>query len=140
MSKHTPGFNTEIPNKIMTPDEVSTRLGTLEFFDGMPTDATASTLLDHLTFMRGVQVFLNTVPVASLEAVRIGLGEVGATAANQVVIYDDLMDSNSFFLTGNTDTVYALAMLDLNRDGPTVGRRSHLAVDRELSMMLGSVS
>jgi hypothetical protein len=120
MSKHTPGFNTEIPSKIMTPDEVSTRLGTLEFFDGMPTDATASTLLDHLTFMRGVQVFLNTVPVASLEAVRIGLGEVGATAANQVVIYDDLMDSNSLFLTGNTDTVYALAMLDLDRDGPTV--------------------
>ena len=30
------------------------------------------------------------------------------------------MDSNSLFLTGNTDTVYALAVLDLDRDGPTV--------------------
>ncbi len=120
MSAHTPNFNTVIPEKVMTPDRVSTRLGTLEFFDGMPTDATASTLLDHLTFLRGVEVFLNTVQVASLEAVRIGLGEIGATAANQVVIYDDLMDSNSLFLTGNTDTVYALGVLDLDRDGPTV--------------------
>lgn len=73
MAKNTPSFNTEIPAKIVTPDRVSTRLGTLEFFDGMPTDATASTLLDHLTFLRGVEVFLNTVQVASLEAARIGL-------------------------------------------------------------------
>ncbi len=120
MSSKTPRFNTHIPDKIMTPDLVATRLGDLEFFDGMPTDTTASTLLDHLTFLRGVEVFLNTVQVASLEAARIGLGAVGATAANKVVIYDDLMDSNSLFLTGNTDTVYALVMLELDRDGPTV--------------------
>ncbi len=120
MAKSTPNFNTEIPEKIMTPDQVRTRVGTLEFFDGMPTDATATILREHLTFLRGVQVFLNTVQVASLEAVRVGLAEVGAAAANQVVIYDELMDSNSLFLTGNTDTVYALAMLDLERDGPTV--------------------
>ena len=120
MAKHTPNFTTEIPSMIMTPDHVSRWLGTLEFFDGMPTDATASTLLDQLTFLRGVEVFLNTVQVGSLEALRIGLGEIGATEAHQVVISDDLMDSHSLFLTGNTDTVYALGMLDLERDGPTV--------------------
>src|ERR1700733_4148722 len=120
MAKSTPNFNTEIPEKIMTPDQVRTRVGTLEFFDGMPTDATATILREHLTFLRGVQVFLNTVQVASLEAVRVGLAEVGAAAANQVLIYDDLMDSNSLFLTGNTDTVYAIAYLELDRDGPTV--------------------
>ena len=120
MSAKTPNFNTHIPERIMTPDRVATRLGDLEFFDGMPTDSTAATLHDHLTFLRGVETFLNTVQVASLEAVRIGLAEVGATAANDVVIYDDLMDSNSLFLTGNTDTVYALAILELDRDGPTV--------------------
>ena len=120
MANNTPNFNTHIPDKILTPDRVSTRLGDLEFFDGMPTDATAATLLDHLTFLRGVEVFLDTVQVASLKPARVGLAEVGATAANKVVIYDNLMDSNSLFLTGNTDTVYALAMLDLDRDGPTV--------------------
>ncbi len=120
MSGHTPNFNTQIPEKIMTPDRVATRLGDLEFFDGMPTDATAATLRDHLTFLRGVEVFLDTVQVASLEALRTGLAEVGATAANRVVTYDDLMDSNSLFLTGNTDTVYAVSILELDRDGPTV--------------------
>jgi hypothetical protein len=58
----TPNFNAEIPTKIMTPDRVSSRLGTLEFFDGMPSDATAATVLDHLTFLRGVGMFLSTIP------------------------------------------------------------------------------
>jgi hypothetical protein len=60
--EHTPNFNTTIPDKIMTPDKVSTRLGSLEFFDGMPTDATAATLLDHLTFLRGVEFLLELRP------------------------------------------------------------------------------
>jgi hypothetical protein len=45
---------------------------------------------------------------------------MGVAAANQVLIFDELMDSNPLFLTGNTDTVYAPAMLDLAADGPTV--------------------
>ena len=56
LEKPTPNFNTAIPAKIMTPDRVPTRLGTLEFFDGMPTEATAATVLEHLTFLRGVEV------------------------------------------------------------------------------------
>jgi len=31
----TPGYNTKIPDSIMTPDKVETRIGTLEFFDGI---------------------------------------------------------------------------------------------------------
>ena len=123
----------------MTPDRVETRLGTLEFFDGMPTDATAATVLEHLTFLRGVEVFLSTIPAASLEAIRAGLASVGATASNKVVIFDDLMDSNPLFLTGNTDMVYALAILDLDRDGPTVVEIPPGA-GREPWTTLGSVS
>ncbi len=120
MAPNTPNFNTPIPEKIMTPDQVPTRLGTLEFFDGMPTNATAAVVLEHLTFLRAVEVFLSAIPAASLEAMRAGLEGFGATASNKVVIFDELADSNSLFLTGNTDTVYALALLDLDRDGPTV--------------------
>jgi hypothetical protein len=36
------------------------------------------------------------------------------------VITDRLLDSNPLLLTGNTDTVYAIVMLDIERDGPTV--------------------
>lgn len=46
--------------------------------------------------------------------------EDGILASNKVVIFDDLIDSNSLFLTANTDTVYALAVLELDRDGATV--------------------
>jgi len=114
------GYNTPIPDSILTPDRVSTRIGELEFFDGLPTAETADRVFDHLDFIRGVEAFLSGVPAASMEAVRIGLTELGATASNVCVLFDELMDSNPLFLTGNTDTVYALALLDLQRDGPTV--------------------
>ena len=50
----------------------------------------------------------------------MGAAELGADSSNKVLIFDQLMDSNPLFLTGNTDTVYAMAILDLKKDGPTV--------------------
>ena len=41
-------------------------------------------------------------------------------ANTTVLLFEELMDSNSLFLTGNTDTIYAIGLLDLERDGPTV--------------------
>jgi hypothetical protein len=119
--KHaTPGFNHEIPEKIMTPDKVKTRIGDLNFYDGIPTDDTLTKVYDHLDFIRGVEVFLNFIPATSLEALRLSFDDVNSNKPNEVVIFDQLMDSSSLFLTGNTDTVYAMSILDLERDGPTV--------------------
>lgn len=120
MNDVKPGYNTPVPAQITTPDRVDTRIGELRFADGVPTRETANALFDHLDFLRGVEVFLNGIPAASLEGIRRGLAEVGATACNAGVITDRLMDSNPLFLTANTDTVYAIAMLDIGRDGPTV--------------------
>lgn len=114
------GYNTEVPKKLLTDDRVETRIGTLEFTDGFPTTATAELLYDHLDFLRGVEAYLNAVPAASLEAMRAGMEEIGITACHQVAIADELLGSDPLFLTGNTDTVYASAILDLERDGPTV--------------------
>jgi len=116
----TPNFNHKIPDVIMTPDQVETRLGTLNFEDGRPTKATADLLFDNLDFMRGVEVFLNFIPATSLEGIRSGMAEMGVDAPNKVMYFDELMDSNPLFLTGNTDTVYASAIFDLKRDGPMV--------------------
>jgi len=118
--KPTPGFNNKIPEGIMTPDTVETRIGTLKFFDGIPTKETAALVYDHLDFIRGVETFLNGIPAASLEAIRRGSVDLGAKNSNQIIIMDKLLDSNGLFLTGNTDTVYAFAFLDLKKDGPTV--------------------
>ena len=116
----TPGYNNKIPEKIMTPDKVETPIGTLDFFDGMPSKATAEKVYDNLDLMRGVETFLNGIPATSVEGIRLGSIDVGADASNKVIILDQLMDSNPLFLTGNTDTVYVMSMLDLKKDGPTV--------------------
>jgi hypothetical protein len=116
----TPGYNNTIPEEIMTPDSVDTRIGTMRFFDGMPDDATVQKAYDNLDFMRGVETFLNFIPATSLEGLRRGMAELGADEAHEVVIFDKLMGSDPLFLTGNTDTVYAGVFLDLERDGPVV--------------------
>jgi hypothetical protein len=115
-----PGYNTEIPSNIMTPDTIKTRIGTLEFFDGIPTKETAALLYDNLDFIRGVETFLNGIPATSLEALRRGQAALGAKNSNQAMIMDQLMDSNPLFLTGNTDTVYCTAFFDLRKEGPMV--------------------
>jgi hypothetical protein len=109
-----------IPSKITTPDVVETRIGTLEFFDGLPTAGTAAKALDNLDFLRGVEVFLNGIPAASIEAMRRAMVAMGVDSSNKVVLMDRLLDSKALFLTGNTDTVYASGVLDLEKDGPTV--------------------
>lgn len=119
-SRPTKGFNFKIPAKIMTPDRVKTRLGQLRFVDGVPTAETIKLVYDHLDFLRGVEVFLNFIPAASLESLRLGNVERGATKCHHATIYDELLDSAPLLLTGNTDTVYCASFLDLEIDGPTV--------------------
>ena len=109
---------TDMLASISTPDTVETRLGTLEFNDGAPTPETAERLYDHLDFMRGVEAFLNSIPGASLNAIRRGFLSVGVED-NQVLIFPELMDSASLFLTANSDTVYFWTFIDLAH-GPMV--------------------
>ena len=68
----TPGFNSKIPEKIMTPDKVDTHFGTLDFVDGVPTEETTRKVYDHLDYIRGVEVFLNFIPATSIEGLRLG--------------------------------------------------------------------
>jgi hypothetical protein len=68
---------TEIPLKITTPDRVESRLRTLNFFDGVLYKSTTEKLYDNLDFMRGVEVFLNTMSAASTPVTIDGLKSVG---------------------------------------------------------------
>ncbi len=91
---------------ISTPDSVQTPIGTLKFFDGVPTDDTVKKLYDNLDRMRGVQVFLNTLPGASMYRLRAGNKKVGIDSSNKLSIFSQLLDSKSLYLTGNTSTLY----------------------------------
>jgi hypothetical protein len=113
-----PKMATDIPASIMTPDVVETRLGTLNFFDGLPDEKTVQTVYDNLDFQRGVQAFLTAMPAASAYAMRTGIRTFGPD--NQtVLISESLADSRSLFLTGNTETVYNVLWLDTH-EGPLV--------------------
>ena len=103
---------------ISTPQQLETRLGTLEFVDGVPSGEAVETLYDHLDFVHGVNVFLNAFPGASTYAVRKGLHEAGAND-NEVLLFSEMMGSESLFLTANADTVYFLSIVDLT-SGPMV--------------------
>jgi hypothetical protein len=52
------GVSAETLKSISTPDQVESRLGTLEFDDGAPSEETAALLYDNLDFQNGVQAFL----------------------------------------------------------------------------------
>ena len=64
LAQNTPGYNNNIPESILTPDAVETRIGTLKFFDGQPDADTVQMVYDNLDFMRGVETFLNGMPAA----------------------------------------------------------------------------
>jgi hypothetical protein len=112
----------ELPKEVLaslsTPDRVKSRLGTLEFTDGAPAAKTVETLYEHLDFVHGVNAFLSAFPAASTQAMRQGFLEVGVED-NSVLIFSELMDSSSRFLTANADTVYYISFVDLSQ-GPMV--------------------
>ena len=108
----------QTPPALTTPDRIQTRIGTLEFKDGVPSEETARKVYDTLDFTRALNVFNNSFRGASAYAIRQGFLSIGAED-NTVVIFSELMDANSLFLTANADTVYYLAVVNLTQ-GPMV--------------------
>jgi len=113
-------MTTAIPASVTAPDTVDTSIGTLDYFDGVPTKATVENVYHYLDRSRAVNVYLNSIPALSINALREGQAAAGCAASHQVCIFDTLMDSTSLVLTGNTSTMYAIGFLDLKKDGPTV--------------------
>ena len=114
------GYNTPIPNDVLTPDSVRTRIGTFNYFDGFPDDETMRVSRRQVDLGRGIQTFLNFMPAASLEMLYVGHRDgYGMQPNRDIGLFDELMSSKSLWLTGNTDTMYASVFLDLS-DGPVV--------------------
>jgi hypothetical protein len=109
---------TKIPAEITTPDKVESRIGTLEYKDGVPTVETAARVRDTLDFTRALSVFNNSFRGASAYALGKGFQSIGAED-NSILIFSTLLDSRSLFLTGNTDTVYYMGVINLSK-GPMV--------------------
>ncbi|MER8046555.1 DUF1254 domain-containing protein [Streptomyces sp. NPDC094032] len=107
-----------VPASLLTPDTVKTSAGTFLFEDGMPTVETVETVYGQLDRMRGIEAHLAGLPAVSLWAMRRAMLAAGV-ADGDVLLFSELMDANSLFLTANADTVYFFTFLDLS-DGPVV--------------------
>jgi hypothetical protein len=105
---------------LSSPDQVESPFGRLDFFDGVPTPETAAAVYEALDLMRGIEVFLNSVPGASVVAMRRGLRAAGVESARVIGYTDPRANSGSLFLTPNTETTYGTTTLDLRAWGPTV--------------------
>jgi hypothetical protein len=110
--------NDGIPPSLVTPDKVETRIGTLEFKDGAPSKDTVAKIYDNIDFTHAYEAFVNTMSGVSINSLRKGLQSVGVKD-NEVIVFSELMDAKSLFLTANADTIYAIGILDLTK-GPMV--------------------
>ncbi|MCB1710551.1 MAG: DUF1254 domain-containing protein [Halioglobus sp.] len=97
---------------------METRIGTLEFPNGQPSRETLEKVYDNLDFIHAFRAFSDTLQGVSIHAVRKGIASVGAKD-NEVIVFSELMDASSLFLTANADTLYIIGSLDLS-NGPMV--------------------
>ena len=109
---------TGIPPSLVTPDKVESRIGTLDFKDGQPSKQTLEKVYDNLDFTHALRAFTDTLQGVSIHAIRKGIASVGAKD-NEVIVFTELMDAKSLFLTANADTIYIIGSLDLSK-GPMV--------------------
>jgi hypothetical protein len=109
---------TDIPGSITTPDKVKTRIGTMEFKDGMPSKETLDKVYDNLDFTHAFEAFVDTFQGVNMAAIREGNVTIGVKD-NEIIVFSELMDAKSLFLTANADTVYFIGFIDLS-NGPMV--------------------
>ena len=111
-------YSTNIPKNVITPDTMETRIGTLDFVDGVPTKETSQKVWDQLDFSRAVEAMIMTTPAASLQGFRKGIQKWGPDNETMIV-WEGRLDSKGLLLTGNTTVVYSFMWIDL-KDGPMV--------------------
>jgi hypothetical protein len=108
----------ETLRSIAEPDRFDSRVGSLDSVDGVPSAETAERLYDHLDFVHALNAYLDGFAGPSTYAIRKGFHDVGVED-NQILIFSELLGSESVFLTANADTVYYLGVVDLT-SGPMV--------------------
>ncbi len=101
-------------------ETLKTSLGDFSFEGGYPAADVTQRLLDLQKLSRAIEVYSTQIMPVSEIALREGTRAFGAKKPNQVIIWETLMDAGTVLLTANTETVYAIAHLDLKNDGPTV--------------------
>ena len=92
----------------------------LNYVNGYPTDKTSQILYDEMDLQRATQAYLWGFPLVSAASIRRGLFNDLGLNYNDIVLYENYLDTKSIWFTGNNTTIYGAAMIDLAKDGPIV--------------------
>jgi len=102
-------------------EKTKTRFGSLEFPGGYPTEETSQKVYDELDLQRATQLYLDMYPALSMRGMMLGTArDYGAHNSSDISVTADRLDSSAMWLTGNTESIYAMIVFDLKVDGPTV--------------------
>ena len=102
---------------------VETRIGTLEFRGGYPTEETVAKAFDQLDVQRATQAYLEFMALASQNSIfEAHIRDYGWKTPSDIQVYIEpgAGKAGAIGLTYNTESIYASAHTDLLRDGPTV--------------------
>ena len=99
---------------------VQTRIGPLTFENGYPSAETLTRLYDELDFQRACQAYVWATPIVALDALRLANQRDWGVDDNEVGLAEDFANPGMEALTANASTIYAVAFVDLRRDGPVV--------------------
>jgi hypothetical protein len=103
------------------PENIETQFGNLKFPNGYPTEETVQKVYDEMDLQRATQLYLDMYPALSAHGVmKAWVRDLDMSDCSHIGVTANRLDSKALGLTGNTESLYAFAVFDLKKDGPTV--------------------
>jgi len=100
-------------------EKVETRIGTLEFEKGYPSQQSVKTLFDEIDFQRACQAYLWGLPMLATEAfVESFKKDLGGQWGDLIEV--KTFQDRSYGITANATTDYMFTWVDLSETGPMV--------------------
>jgi hypothetical protein len=95
-------------------------LAKLPFAENRPTKETAQALRDELLFQRATQTYLWALPLINTLGMKVGSEKTFGEGYNVLPIWKKRLDAKTLVTTPNSDVIYAMSYVDLDKDGPLV--------------------
>jgi len=105
---------------VIAQNEYWNKLRSLPFPENYPTPEATQQLYDEMLFHRTTQVTLWSMPAMTLWFMKQGSEAQFGKGANVFPIWKDRLSAETIVSTPNSDLIYAMGYLDLQKDGPTV--------------------
>jgi len=95
-------------------------LANLPFEQNRPTEQTARTLEEELTFQRATQTYLWAMPLLNTMGMRDGFAASYGTGYDTMAIWAKRLDAKTRITTPNSDLIYGMVFVNLADTGPLV--------------------